>query len=86
MQSAPAFLFFVATGRHKGILQHGSQRLLVINAFDAFHKGICQDHLGIGSSLCSSVGIATAGIGQITVALIDNQQGVVQVSHLRLTQ
>ena len=86
MQSAPAFLFFVATGRHKGILQHGAQGFFVVDAFDAFYKGICQDHLGIGPSLCSSVGIATAGIGQITVALIDIQQGVVQISHLRLTQ
>ncbi len=75
LQAAPAF-GFVVRRRHFRILQHGLQGQLIVNTFQPLDEGVRNHDLGVRAALGPSVGIAAAGVGQITVVPVDGQQRI----------
>ena len=63
-------------GWHLGIFQHGLQRQLIIDAFQAACESLGHHYLAMRSSLRAPIAIATARVGHVALVEIDVEQGV----------
>ena len=64
-------LLVICTWVNLSILQHSFECKIVVDALNAFGKGISYYHLCIRSALSSSVTVATTCIRHVTFSLID---------------
>ena len=69
-ESATAVLLVVSTRVYCGILEHGLEGQLIVDATQLLRKGIGNDHLGIRTSLRATVAVAAAGIGHVVLACV----------------
>ena len=74
---APSSMFLViCSWVHLSILQHRLKRIVIIDAFQSFHKGISNHHFRIGTTLRPTITIATPGIRHIALPFVDIQQRI----------
>ena len=69
-------LLMICPWIHLGILQHGFERIVVVDAFHAFNESISDDDLSIRASLGPTIAVATAGIRHVALSFVDIQQRV----------
>ena len=58
------------------IFEHRLQSEFIVNALQTLYKGICNHHFSIGTALCATIAVATAGIRHIAFTLVDVQQRI----------
>jgi len=81
-QTSPSLFLLVFTRRNSCIFNHRLQAFLVIYSFQSFSKCIGNQHIGITSTLCHGIRVATPCIRHIAFVFINIKQSIHNINLL----